>query len=253
MTRRIDYADPAVIADARRKLAEMYAKSDTAGRTEIGRKLGYSGKPANIRRSVRRLSRFQIGIGEKDDITGYFRPYVTIDEPEPWLGALPPYTVSGRVQITSFVMLLIRVETEDGYVFLDTRTSFINTATYTSLRPVFEDFNRRTERLFYNEDEYEGLEAIAFSEAGIEALLDRPEYDTAVPPREDPSNYGIALTSTKHEWVQKTVEGKKKWVQQPLTPPTATGRPFPKKRRKDQPTQEEMIRYIRRAHPRRVK
>jgi len=150
-------------------------------------------------------------------------------------------------------MLLIRVETEDGYVFLDTRTSFINTATYTSLRPVFEDFNRRTERLFYNEDEYEGLEAIAFSEAGIEALLDRPEYDTAVPPREDPSNYGIALTSTKHEWVQKTVEGKKKWVQQPLTPPTATGRPFPKKRRKDQPTQEEMIRYIRRAHPRRVK
>jgi len=242
-----------VIADARRKLAEMYAKADTSGRTEIGRKLGYSGKPANIRRSVRRLSRFQIGIGEKDDITGYFRPYVTIDEPEPWLGALPPYTVSGRVQITSFVMLLIRVETEDGYVFLDTRTSFINTATYTSLRPVFEDFNRRTERLFYNEDEYEGLEAIAFSEAGIEALLDRPEYDTAVPPREDPSNYGIALTSTKHEWVQKTVEGKKKWVQQPLTPPTATGRPFPKKRRKDQPTQEEMIRYIRRAHPRRVK
>jgi len=242
-----------VIADARRKLAEMYAKADTRGRTEIGRKLGYSGKPANIRRSVRRLSRFQIGIGEKDDITGYFRPYVTIDEPEPWLGALPPYTVSGRVQITSFVMLLIRVETEDGYVFLDTRTSFINTATYTSLRPVFEDFNRRTERLFYNEDEYEGLEAIAFSEAGIEALLDRPEYDTAVPPREDPSNYGIALTSTKHEWVQKTVEGKKKWVQQPLTPPTATGRPFPKKRRKDQPTQEEMIRYIRRAHPRRVK
>ena len=250
MPRRIDYSDPSVIADARRKLAEMYAKADTRGRTEIGRGLGYSGKPANIRRSVRRLSRFQIGIGEKDDITPYFRPYVTIDEPEPWGGVLPPYTVSGRVQITSFVMLLLRGPEEGGYVFFDTRTSFINTATYTSLRPVFDDFNRRTERMFYDEQEYFGLEAIAFSEAGIEALLARPEYDTAVPPREDPSNYGIALTSTKHEWVEKTVEGKKKPVQQPLTPPTATGRPFPTR---PKGRREKMIRYIRLAHPQRVK
>jgi len=251
LTRRIDYSDPSVIADARRKLAEMYAKADTRGRTEIGRGLGYSGKPANIRRSVRRLSRFQIGIGEKDDVTPYFRPYVTFADPEPWEPKLlPPYTVSGRVQITSFVMLLLRGPEEGGYVFFDTRTSFINTTTYTSLRPVFDDFNRRTERMFYDEKEYFGLEAIAFSEAGIEALLARPEYDTAVPPREDPSNYGIALHSTKSRWVDETVEGKKRAVQQPLTPPTATGRPFPTR---PKGRREKMIRYIRLAHPQRVK
>ena len=55
MSKPIDYDSPAVMAEARRKLAEMYAAADTAGRTKLGEDLGYSGKPANIRRSVRRL------------------------------------------------------------------------------------------------------------------------------------------------------------------------------------------------------
>ena len=43
MARRIDYDSPAVMAEARRKLAEMYASEDTAGRTYIGKKLGTAG------------------------------------------------------------------------------------------------------------------------------------------------------------------------------------------------------------------
>ena len=52
MARRVDYDSPRVMAEARRKLAEMYAAEDTAGRTHIGRKLDYKGKPENIRAKI---------------------------------------------------------------------------------------------------------------------------------------------------------------------------------------------------------
>ena len=37
----IDYDDPAVIQEAKDKLAEMYSKADRSGRVAIGRGLGY--------------------------------------------------------------------------------------------------------------------------------------------------------------------------------------------------------------------
>jgi transcriptional antiterminator NusG len=64
-----------VIADARRKLAEMYASEDTAGRTYIGRKLKYKGKPENIRRSVRRLVQYTLKKGEQTSLNQFFKPY----------------------------------------------------------------------------------------------------------------------------------------------------------------------------------
>ena len=254
MVRRIDYSDPSVIADARRKLAEMYAKADTRGRTEIGRKLGYSGKPANIRRSVRRISRFSLGPGEMDNVNAYFRSYVLESDPEPWkrlpvYHPLPPYTIRGKAQITAFVMVL-EMHTYEGGVFFDTRTGWLNTNAYDSLQAVFDDFNRRPQDMFEDEKEYIGVEAIAFSVEGIDALLSLPQYDTAIRPKEDPDNYGITLHSTVHQWRDEIVEGKKKTVHLPLTPPTATGRPFPTR---PKGRREKMIRYIRLAHPQRVK
>ena len=271
MTRRIDYSDPSVIADARRQLAEMYANADRRGRTEIGRKLGYSGKPANIRRSVRRLSRYSLGPGEMDNVNSYFLPYVQkyTDDPyteylqreradsEPWKRVpiyhpLPPYTIRGKAQITAFVMVLEMHDYGGGSYFV-TRTAWLNTEAHDSLQAVFADFNRRPGMMFENEKKYVGIEAIAFSVEGIDALLALPQYDSAIRPKEDPDNYGITLHSTQHQWRYVTVDGKRKLIMEDLTPPTATGRPFPKKRRKDQPTRDDMIRYIRRAHPRRVK
>ena len=259
MTRRIDYADPAVIADARRKLAEMYAKADTSGRTEIGRKLGYSGKPANIRRSVRRLFRATLSVGDKRIVTSYFKPYVTFEDPYPWKGEIPPFTLDSSpverygkagvfdpagFRMMSYVMLVGSTDS----VF--TMAGHINSPlTSTDLRALFESYNEEVADTFLHPERFienpsrRHVIAIAFSAAGIDALLRLPEFEGLELPREPEALYDIVLRSTRYRFV----DGKL----QPQTQPT--GRPFPKKRRKDQPTREEMIRYIRRAHPRRVK
>ena len=129
MPKPIDYDSPAVMAEARRKLAEMYAAEDTAGRTYIGRKLKYKGKPENIRRSVRRLAQFTIKEGEKTSLNQFFKPYAikpdsTVDdlgeflesEANPYLGTAPPYSITGMAQIQARVMFVI-VRYDEGYAY----------------------------------------------------------------------------------------------------------------------------------------
>ena len=244
MARRVDYDSPRVMAEARRKLAEMYAAEDTAGRTHIGRKLAYKGKPANIRRSVRRLAQFTIKEGEETNLNRYFRPYTTIEEPDPYLGIAPPFSITGMAQIQAYVMFLVRRE-QGGFTYFETFPSWINTPMFDNMNEGMKAFSHRVDMLYFDPDElmrlgmrgYPGLEAIAFSADGVEQLLSLPEYEGEMPPREPLDNYGISLHSTKHSY-----KGAKKL---PFAPPSVTGRPFPsrpKGRRK------EIIQYINRSY-----
>ena len=224
MPKPIDYDSPAVMAEARRKLAEMNASEDTAGRTRLGRSLGYSGKPTNIRRSIRRLARARLGEGQKENLNAYFKDYVTYDDPDPRRhDRIPPYSIQGNAQIHAFVM---QVAEHRG-----TYTSYIFTSGSNSVQVLFDEFADEVISRFSNEEDYLGLEAIAFTPAGIAALVNR--WDV-VPPREPEENYGITLHNTRFEYVDKK--------RQDMTPPTITGRQFPKRRRKD------MIQFINRSY-----
>ena len=241
----IDYNSPAVISEARRKLADLYARSDTRQRTQLGRKLGYMGKPESARRSVRRLATFTIRTGEATNINAYFRPYTTLTDPNPYLGVAPPYSISGKAQITASTMFLIRYVQPGGVTFYETLFLMINTQAFSSMSEGMKEFVELVEDYYFNPESlrergfsssslFPGLEAIAFSQRGVEELLSLPQYDSARPPAEPMGNYGIMLYSTQFDYVK----GKK----QPYEPPAVTGRPFPKKRRK------EMIQYINRAY-----
>ena len=224
MPKPIDYDSPAVMAEARRKLAEMYAAADTPGRTRLGRSLGYSGKPENIRRSIRRLARARLGEGQKENLNAYFKDYVTYDDPDPRRhDRIPPYSIQGNAQIHAFVMMVA----EDR----GTYTSFIYTGGSNSIRVLFDEFADEVISRFSDEERYLGLDAIAFTPAGIAALVNRWGV---VPPREPEHNYGITLHNTRFAYVDKK--------RQDMTPPTITGRQFPKRRRKD------MIQFINRSY-----
>ena len=224
MSRPVDYDSPAVMAEARRKLAEMYAAADTPGRTRLGRSLGYSGKPENIRRSIRRLARARLGEGQKENLNAYFKDYVTYDDPDPRRhDRIPPYSIQGNAQIHAFVMMVA----EDR----GTYTSFIYTGGSNSIRGLFDEFADEVISRFSDEERYLGLDAIAFTPAGIAALVNRWGV---VPPREPEHNYGITLHNTRFAYVDKK--------RQDMTPPTITGRQFPKRRRKD------MIQFINRSY-----
>ena len=224
MSRPIDYDSPAVMAEARRKLAEMYAAADTRGRTKLGEDLGYSGKPENIRRSIRRLARARLGEGQKESLDAYFKDYVTYDDPDPRRhDRIPPYSIQGNAQIHAFVMQVA----EDGRTY----TSYIFTGGSDSIRVLFDEFAEEVISCFTNEEDYQGLEAIAFTPVGIAALVERWDVE---PPREPESNYGITLHNTRFAYVDKK--------RQDMTAPTITGRQFPKRRRK------EMIQFINRSY-----
>ena len=80
----IDYNDPQVIADAKRKLSEMYAKADRRGRIAIGRGMGYDkarAKPDSARRSAERLAKYKLGKSSKFDVTPYFNDIAYQDPP----------------------------------------------------------------------------------------------------------------------------------------------------------------------------
>ena len=245
MSRPVDYDSPAVMAEARRKLAEMYAAEDTAGRTYIGRKLDYTGKPENIRRSVRRLAQFTIKEGEKTSLNRFFRPYTTVEDYNPYLGIAPPFSITGMALIQARAMFIVRRTDLDGYVYFDTFPTWINTPMFDNMNEGMRAFVERIYLLYFDPAEmerlnmrgYPGLEAIAFSGEGVEQLLSLPAYDDLLPPREPLDNYGIFLHSTKPAF--------KDGRRLPPAPPSVTGRPFPsrpKGRRK------EMIQYINRSY-----
>ena len=244
MSKAIDYNSPQVMAEARRKLAEMYASEDTAGRTYIGRKLGYGGKPQNIRRSVRRLAQFTIKKGEKTSLNRFFRPYTTVQNYNPYLGIAPLYSITGMAQIQARVMFLIR-RTDEGFAYFDTFPTWINTPMFDNMNEGMKAFIERVYLLYFDPEEmvrlgmrgYPGLEGIAFSGEGVEQLLSLPEYEGVPPPREPLDNYGIFLSSTK-----PVFEGRRRL---PFAAPSVTGRPFPsrpKGRRK------KIIQFINRSY-----
>lgn len=246
MARPIDYGSPAVISEARHKLAEMYARSTTKQRTEFSQRLYPKSSPESARRSIRRLATFTVRTGEATNINAYFRPYTTVADPNPYLGVAPPYSISGKAQITAATMFLIRYVQPGGGTFFETLFLMINTQGFSSMAEGMKEFVELVDDYYFNPESlrdrgfsstslFPGLEAIAFSKSGVEELLSLPEYDSARPPAEPMDNYGIMLYNTKFAY---GLDGK----QLPYQPPTVTGRPFPKKRRK------EFIQYINRAY-----
>ena len=227
MPKPIDYDSPAVMAEARRKLAEMYAAEDTAGRTQLGRNIGYkTGKPVNIRRSVRRLARARLGIGQKENLDAYFKDYVTYGEDPRRHDRVPPYSIEGNAQIHAFVM---QVDGDGG-----TYTSYMFTGGSNSIQVLFDEFTDEVLSRLSDDERYKGLLAIAFTPVGIAALVKRWGV---TPPREPDHNYGITLHNTRFAYVDKKRQGQ--------TPPTMTGRQFPnrpKGRRK------KMIQFINRSY-----
>ena len=248
MPRRIDYNSPAVMAEARHKLAEMYAKADTAGRTKLGEDLGYSGKPANIRRSVRRLMA-EVSKTESVVVTEYFEPFITNDDPESqiaWKGRLPAWGLEGRFFINSSVMYVS--EFPSGVLAW---TQGLNGKKALSSVPalflLYSDEALWRLQGFYDEDKEVARESgrmlgIAFSNAGAAALIEHLGLEGRVALPERLTDYGIVLVPT-HE-IYREIGGKS--VKQGYGKfRGGTARPFPKGKRR------EMIQFINRSHSQR--
>ena len=251
MVRRIDYSDPSVIADARRKLAEMYQKADTRGRTKIGENLGYSGKPANIRRSVRRLMA-EVSETEKVVVTEYFKPYITNEDEESrvaWDGeSLPAWSLEGRFFINSSVMYLSEFPSGvlawtqglNGKKALSSVPALFQLYSDEALLRLegWVDENKKVSR------ESGRMLGIAFSNDGAKALIKHFGLEKRVALPERLTDYGIVLVPTHEIYKKEMVGDKLKSVRQGYKEFRGeTARPFPKAKRRD------IVQYVNRAYP----
>jgi hypothetical protein len=276
----INYNDPKIIQDAKRKLSEMYAVSNTKQRIAIGRGMGYDKSRENAdsaRRSAERLSKFKIGAGTKLDITNYFYDIAEfsggfdvkrnlngfleeLNSPNDnivWKGKTPSFTVIKNTnwQIVSNVVL----EKEDIIGSSVLVESFINSIVSSNPEDCFESIEGRTyqylEGTYIARDNpdgdspYRGISQIGFSELGVQYLeqINNATLTRDIDENTGKTQFGVTLISTEALFTKTRLKKDRKIL--PRKEPVSTARDFPKspKRRK------EIIQYIRRAYPQRVK
>lgn len=276
----INYNDPEIIQDAKRKLSEMYAVSNTKQRIAIGRGMGYDKSrenPDSARRSAERLSKFKIGAGTKLDVTNYFYDIAVfsggfdvkrnlngfLEEINPpndniaWKGKTPSFTVVRNTnwQIVSNVVL-VKEDLIGGSVLVET---FINSIVSKDPRDCFESIEGRAYQYLEGtyiardnpdgDNSYRGISGIGFSELGVQYLeqLNNATLTRDIDENTGKTQFGLTLISTEALFTKTKFKKDRKIL--PRKEPVSTSRDFPKspKRRK------EIIQYIRRAYPQRVK
>jgi hypothetical protein len=248
----IDYDDPAVIQDAKDKLAEMYSKADRQGRIDIGRLLGYDKartNPDSARRSAERLATFRIGKGSKLDVTKYFRDIVYSDEDvPPWDGNLPALTAERGE--TYYITAYAAFQRGEGGAFDGFITPNFH-APYNDIRSLFQGINDVVKAIFRNDpqdarfpgtnrNDYLGIIAIALSEAGVTEM----EQETGPITRGEEGTFGVTLLSSSVRFTKT----KRKQDRKAIARSRASSREFPnrpKGRRK------EIIQKIRRSYAQR--
>ena len=244
-----DYDDPAVIQDAKDKLAEMYSRADRQGRIDIGRLLGYDKarkNPDSARRSAERLATFRIGKGSKLDVTKYFRDIVYADEDVlPWDGNLPVLTAErGETYYITAYAAFQRGEggAFDGFITPDFHAPFNN------IQSLFQGINDVVDAIFRNEpqndafpgtnrNDYLGIVAIALSEAGVREM----EQDTGPITKREDGIFGVTLLSSSVRFTKTKLKKDRKVIARSR----ASSREFPVRRRK------EIIQKIRRSYAQR--
>lgn len=196
---------------AQAKLAQIYQILDRPGRLRLAARLGYSrGSEANRLRQVRRIVSSNVEPGKFVNVTSYFRDYVATSEApdsleaitDVWKGNVPPITLEGKAQLISRIMYVSR--TSDGIVIpFEAQRNTTQGTDKSSLRALFEDYNQQIKDVLgryqrANNGESVSIEAIAFSKAGVKALVDA--YQGRVQDPNTSIKYGIALVSTRAKY-----------------------------------------------------
>ena len=254
---RIDYTSTAIEDDARRKLSRIWAAASQNEKNRIARRLGYRGSPDSNRRVVRRLIVSRLDAGSKLVVTDYFKPFVTAENPDPFLGEYPPFKLPGLYQINSKVMVVS--EKLEGTIALSTHINGWRASN--KIKVLIDEYNfqiglhlegkKRRKRRDGKEgfeivQSYDRVLGIAFSQQGaldlIAELFERGFIrfaDEVIPPI-DSAEYGVVISPTKQRY---TVDPDTlRPTRQPFTETTARTFPRNPERRKD------MIQYIRRSY-----
>lgn len=225
---------------AQDKLAQIWQVSDRSERIALAERFDYGGTDASKLRAMRRLINSTVGPGQYATVTPYFKDYVTADDPLPWEGdRLPPFQIDGNGRIMSQIMYVRRFD--DG-TLLSFEVNLNAKEVSSDVKTLFEAYNARVKEVMgkYSKidpstDESGETLAIAFSQKGVEELIEMFDYRIDDPRPTTP--YGIVIVNTRAKYVGPKGRGRR------LRPVGRSyQRSFPRAKRDD------IIRYANQAY-----
>lgn len=136
------------LIEAQDKLSEIYSVMTRRERLALASDFGYGGTDESKLRSLRRISTGSLDKRQSAVVSRFFKPFITKDDPDAWLGRVPPFELKSDYTIQSYVMTVkdeggvdAAIENNINLSYAELNRSRRDSVASTDLRQLFRDYS----------------------------------------------------------------------------------------------------------------
>ena len=164
------------LIEAQDKLSEIYSVMTRSERLALASDFGYGGTDESKLRSLRRISTGSLDKRQSAVVSRFFKPFITKEDPDAWLGRVPPFELKSDYTIQSYVMTVkdeggvdVVIENNINLSYAELNRSRRDSVASTDLRRLFRDYSTIARQRV--ETPY--ARAIAFTDEGAREYIQK--------------------------------------------------------------------------------
>ena len=164
------------LIEAQDKLSEIYSVMTRRERLALASDFGYGGTDESKLRSLRRISTGSLDKRQSAVVSRFFKPFITKEDPDAWLGRVPPFELKSDYTIQSYVMTVkdeggvdVVIENNINLSYAELNRSRRDSVASTDLRRLFRDYSTIARQRV--ETPY--ARAIAFTDEGAREYIQK--------------------------------------------------------------------------------
>ena len=164
------------LIEAQDKLSDIYSVMTRSERLALATDFGYGGTDESKLRSLRRISTGSLDKRQSAVVSRFFKPFITKEDPEAWLGRVPAFELKSDYTIQSYVMTVKDeggvdrvIENNINLSYAELNRSRRDSVASTDLRQLFRDYSTIARQRV--ETPY--ARAIAFTDEGAREYIEK--------------------------------------------------------------------------------
>ena len=164
------------LIEAQDKLSEIYSVMTRRERLALASDFGYGGTDESKLRSLRRISTGSLDKRQSAVVSRFFKPFITKEDPDAWLGRVPAFELKSDYTIQSYVMTVkddggvdVAIENNINLSYAELNRSRRDSVASTNLRQLFRDYSTIARQRV--ETPY--ARAIAFTDEGAREYIQK--------------------------------------------------------------------------------
>ena len=164
------------LIEAQDKLSEIYSVMTREERLALASDFGYGGTDESKLRSLRRISTGSLDKRQSAVVSRFFKPFITKEDPDAWLGRVPTFELKSDYTIQSYVMTVkdeggvdVVIENNINLSYAELNRSRRDSVASTDLRQLFRDYSTIARQRV--ETPY--ARAIAFTDEGARQYIEK--------------------------------------------------------------------------------